>query len=369
MNTLKILITSVGSLVGQNILDALEGRRKHVTIIGLNSIAESQRIYRCDRAYMVPDTSSSEFYETFKNIVQNENPDLIVAGRDIDVVFLSHYKEKEVASTSLIPVGKSSLAEMMLDKFETHRFAVQHNLPFAATLLYRNAQDTEMLMAFIEIFGFPLLVKPRQGFGSSNVYIITNQRHVDQLLQNSGEVLFQEYLSPAEDLDILEAQLTKGIPLSFQIPIHDHMVSQVIISRGGTIIDYLSTKQSLVMGRTEYARIYNEPSLNQMIELYAHTLAERGWWGFLNIQSRRDRFGNWKVFELNPRMSGATSTRLNLGLDELGLLLHDEKPEWNFPIITNTSSRQNHIFKYLTDYCVKDSDIEQFKQKGFWSKI
>lgn len=366
---IKILITSVGSLVGQNILDALENRRKHVTIIGLNSIVESQRMYRCDRAYLVPNTTSIKFYDTFKTIVQNENPDLIVAGRDADVLFLCQYKEREGESKNLIPVGKPYLSEMMLDKFETHRFAELQDLPFAASLLYRNSSDTERLKDFIETLGFPLLVKPRQGFGSINVFIVTNQRHVDKLIKEGREVLFQEYLSPAKDLDVLEEQLTKGIPLSFQIPIHDHMVSQVIISRNGIILDYISTKQSLVMGRTEYARIYNDPNLNRMIELYAHNLADNGWWGFLNIQSRRDRFGNWKAFELNPRMSGATSTRLNLGLDELGLLLHDEKPEWHFPIVNDASLRQNHIFKYLTDHCVKDSDMAQFRKEGFWSKI
>lgn len=38
---LKILITSVGSLVGQNILDSLEGRREGVRVIGVNSLAEA----------------------------------------------------------------------------------------------------------------------------------------------------------------------------------------------------------------------------------------------------------------------------------------------------------------------------------------
>lgn len=365
---IKILITSVGSLVGQNILDALEKRREYVTIICLNSIAESQRIYRCDKAYKVPNTADPDYFNIFKSIVQNEKPDLIVAGRDADVVFLSKYKESEGDSEHLIPVGKSDLAEMMLDKFKTHEFAEQNGLPYAKSLLYQNSSDNEKLQDFIKTYGFPLLVKPRQGFGSLNVFIVTNQKHVDKLINEGGEVLFQEYLSPAKDLDELAEVLTKGIPLSFHIPVHDHMVSQLIISKKGKLLDYISTKQSLIMGRTEYARVYNDTKLNQMLKLYAKILAEQGWWGFLNIQSRLDRHGNWKAFELNPRMSGATSTRLNLGLDELGLLLNNEKPEWNFPFDYDASRKENHIFKYLTDHCVKDADLEKFRNEGFWSK-
>lgn len=363
---IKILITSVGSLVGQNILDALENRRKHLTIIGLNSIAESQRMYRCDKAYLVQPTSSPEFADTYQSIMQKENPDLVLAGRDQDVVFLANYKKRAMGSKELIPVGEPYLAEMMLDKFKTHQFAEQHQLPYAATFMYRNSLDTDGLQAFIATHGFPLLVKPRKGFGSINVFVVTNQQHVDMCIKDGDEVMFQEYLSPAEGLDLFVAQLKKGIPLSFQIPNHEHMVSQAVISRNGTLLDYISTKQTLVMGRTEYARVYNDPDLNRMIELYAKTLAEKGWWGFLNLQSRRDKSGIWKVFELNPRLSGATSTRLNLGLDELGLLLNDEKPEWNFPLEIDPSRKQNHVFKYLTDHCVSDSDMEQFRTRGYW---
>jgi carbamoyl-phosphate synthase large subunit len=317
---------------------------------------------------MVPETSSPEFEDAYQRIIQNENPDLVLAGRDQDVVFLANYKKSGRCSTELIPVGEPYLAEMMLDKFETHQFAQQHQLPYAATFLYRNAQDIESLQAFIDTHGFPLLVKPRKGFGSINVFIVTNQQHVDMCIQDGGEVMFQEYLSPAEGLDLFMTQLKKGIPLSFHIPNDEHMVTQAVISRNGTLLDCISTKQTLVMGRTEYARVYIDPDLNRMIELYAKTLANKGWWGFLNIQSRRDKSGTWKVFELNPRLSGATSARLNLGLDELGLLLNDEKPEWNFPLETNPSRKQNHVFKYLTDHCVSDSDMERFLTKGYWIK-
>jgi carbamoyl-phosphate synthase large subunit len=364
----KILITSVGSLVGQNILDSIEERRKDLKIIGLNSIAESQRIYRCDRAYLVPQTASPDFTVAFQDIIEKEQPDIILPGRDYDIVFLANYKKKNSYKNALIPVGEPHLAEMMLDKYQTHLFAEKYGLPYAATILYRNSSDEASLKAFVQEYGFPLLVKPREGFASMNVIIITNNHQLDNLLKDGGEILFQEYLSPVEGLEKFQKQLLKGIPLTFQIPICDHMVSQVVISKNGNLLDYISTKQNLVMGRTEYARVYDDPDLNNMVENYANTLAEQGWWGFLNIQSRRDRNQKWKVFELNPRMSGATSARLLLGLDELGLLLNEEKPEWHFPVEKDNTKRCNHVFKYVSDFSVADSDIEQFRVNGFWQK-
>ena len=39
--TATLLLTSVGSLVGQNVLDSLEGRRQALRIVATNSVAEA----------------------------------------------------------------------------------------------------------------------------------------------------------------------------------------------------------------------------------------------------------------------------------------------------------------------------------------
>ena len=69
MEKFKILIISVGSLLGQNILDALEGRRDKVEIIGINTIAENPRVFRCDRLYKAVNSNSLEFESIFLDIL------------------------------------------------------------------------------------------------------------------------------------------------------------------------------------------------------------------------------------------------------------------------------------------------------------
>jgi hypothetical protein len=48
MPRLKILVLSVGSLLGQNILDALEGRREQVDVIGGDTGTTNARLFRCE---------------------------------------------------------------------------------------------------------------------------------------------------------------------------------------------------------------------------------------------------------------------------------------------------------------------------------
>ena len=62
---MKLLLSSVGSLVGQEILDVLEApgcsRRHLVEVIGTNSVAAAANNFRCDRCCLVPETAKPEF--------------------------------------------------------------------------------------------------------------------------------------------------------------------------------------------------------------------------------------------------------------------------------------------------------------------
>ena len=89
---MKLLITSVGSLLGQNILDTIETRRSMIRVIGMNHTADNPRNFRCDKVYLVQGTETDQFYKEFTAIVEKENPDFILPARDGDSIFLSDYK-------------------------------------------------------------------------------------------------------------------------------------------------------------------------------------------------------------------------------------------------------------------------------------
>ena len=57
-----LLILSVGSLVGTNILDAVEAFRPDLRVIGINSEAEALNNFRCDRVFLAPPAHQAEAY-------------------------------------------------------------------------------------------------------------------------------------------------------------------------------------------------------------------------------------------------------------------------------------------------------------------
>jgi len=365
----KILITSVGSLVGQNILDVLELRRKNIQVIGMNSVAENQRNFRCDRVYLVPPTDlHGAFEEAFDHIFKIEKPDFVLAGRDIDVVFLAEYKEKHSEIGNTIPCGHSWIAKILYDKYDSFLFARQYDLPFADTFLYTSNKDFEALKQFTALHAFPLIVKPRHGFGSLNVFFVTDNNQLYALAEKNKEFIIQEYLCPDKNFATYLDQYTRGLPLFFQIPEQNHFVSQIVISPEKEILGVFSSKHTLVGGKAESSIIYKNEAIEELVQKYLNVLVSAGWKGSLNIQYKPDINGIWKVFEMNPRMVGASSSRMLLGFDELGMLINSFKPEIDFPLIVSNNKQNGTVLKYLTDHYLDADHVEELSKNKVWNK-
>ena len=123
MKDLRLMMLSAGSLVGQNILDSLEGRRHRLRIIGLNSLPHNPRVFRCDRAYLVPSANSPEFESRLADIIGKEDPDLILPGRDDDILTLIRLRQCRPEWKKKIPMGSLEAAEIMDDKSRSAEFA------------------------------------------------------------------------------------------------------------------------------------------------------------------------------------------------------------------------------------------------------
>ncbi len=309
-------------MVSQNILEALKNRRKDIFIVGTDASAEGA-LYDCDKIYLTPlsELPPSNYTEVLSKIIIDESPDLIIPGRDIDVVVLSMLKTKFPEIANRFIAGDANLAQLMEDKWLSYLFAKEENLPFAETIICDWKNNKKEIDLFVKKHGFPLIVKPRKGFASKAVSFILNY---DQLynISSGGEMVIQEYLGSKDN--IIEFQhriLSEGLPLFYSLEEVKYSM-QCYIGVSGQLEGSVITLHKMKNGVSAAVEIAENHGLERLIQKYYKAFAKNGWYGPLNIQLQKsNKTGELKAYEFNGRFTGATAARYILGYDEVGFAL------------------------------------------------
>jgi carbamoyl-phosphate synthase large subunit len=370
---MKLLITSVGSLVGQGILDVLEypghSRRSLVTVVGTNSLADAPNNFRCDRCYLVPQTADASFAARIREILIAESPDLILCGRDEDTLALSRLKAEDPKLPGVLPIGKPGAALIGLDKWQTWLFSRKHGLPMAETFMPRVSGDETALEDFCRKFGYPLIAKPARGFASIGVQFVRDVDDLREVLQREGYLL-QEYLGDPRPLQAYFAVFRGLPPLFAHAPNADQYSCMAVVSPVAEVGPLLCTWHRMDYGvSTRYERM-SDPSLEQVADAYMHALAAEGVTGPVNMNLRRDRHGAYKVVEINLRNTGATYPRFLMGLDELFLIARAFVPHVDFPASAIAETAQpDRIIRAYSAHPVNDAQVTTLTRAGVWSRF
>jgi carbamoyl-phosphate synthase large subunit len=360
----SILITSVGSLVGQNILDALHNRRNNIKIIGTNSIAEAANNFRCDKSYLVAKAKNSkEFTKNIITIIEKEEPDIIIPGRDDDIVILAQLREKMSISKDCFLVGSEYFAKIMDDKFLSYDFALKHNLPFAPTIESGKLDSYTKTNDLLKSFGFPLIAKPSKGNGSRGIWMILNENQLKKLIQVSYYSI-QPFFGHEKNLNL---DTSMGLPFFWGIPENSLFAAQVIINKNQKVEEIFTFVAKMVAGKCERMDIYDNPILKEITRKFAEAAILEGWRGPFNIQLKKDSKHGFQAIEMNGRFSGGTSARYHLGFDEVGKTIND----WmSNDIISNTVYPKGNkvVTKILADYPINQSNVDQLINKKVWTR-
>lgn len=372
MVIMKLLIVSVGSLVGQNILDVLDyeefNRRKYVTVYGTNSLAQSANNFRCDKCYIVPNTASEDFKPAIIDVIKEVEPDLILCGRDEDTEVLWKIMEENPGLPGKLPYGNLNTLIFALDKWQTWLFSQKYNLPFAETFLLGNAKETAELKEFCQKLEYPLIAKPVRGFASKGVFFVRNWEEAVKALEYKDYIL-QEYLGEPENVNRYFESFEKGlIPLFSHAPDTTHHSCYTFINPDGDISPIFITRNVHNSGRTvEYCRVQNK-ELEILTMNYAKALRSEGGAGPISVQFRRNREGGWKVQEINMRTNGNTYTRLLIGQDELALIINAFLPEFEFPEYQTPEEYKDAMyFKTMIALPVTRKQLEILTTQNEWS--
>ncbi|MEM1337335.1 MAG: hypothetical protein AAF634_09200 [Bacteroidota bacterium] len=328
VNKTKILIISAGSMVSQNILETLKNRREHLYIVGTNASADAP-LYDCDKIYLTPlsELPPSDYADELSKIIAQEAPDLVIPGRDIDIIVLALLKERFPDISDRFVVGVADLAQLMEDKWLSYAFAKKAGLPFAETMIYDWKNNKNDIISFAKKHGFPLIAKPRKGFASKAVSFIVNQDQLSKI-PSDGNMIIQEYLGDGSKIIAFHKLINQnGLPLFYSLEELKYSM-QMYVGKSGSLMGSIVTKHAMKNGVSVAVHIYENHGLDELIETYYNGFAKNGWYGPINVQLQRsNKTGELRAYEFNGRFTGATAGRYILGYDEVGFALEELSPQ------------------------------------------
>lgn len=360
MNKTRILITSVGSLVGWTVLAALRPLRSRLTVIGCNSVATSPTVFDCDRAYLAPETADATAYrERLREIVCLEKPDLIIPGRDQELAILSALAAEPAWRGIRVLAPPASLVPVFNDKLETARFAAREGLPFAWTA----CTDADV-GALMETRGFPLIVKPRSGgHASKGVRIVSNAEQL-RVARAMGDMLVQEVLAPETMSGLSGFSPDAGAPLQFAVRDLRH-AAEWLVGDDGELLSLRGVVSHTEGPLSIHMRLSDDAALVEVAGNYARALARAGHRGVANIQGKRLADGRFVPFELNGRFTGSAAARAFMGCNQIAqavchFLWHEQFVGGR--VHPDTTALRSAIYR-PTDQAAMDTLVRE----GVWS--
>ncbi|MDL2338078.1 MAG: hypothetical protein QFE16_09565 [Pseudomonadota bacterium] len=361
---LRLLITSVGSLVATNLFEGLDRLgRDRFFVAGTSTVSEAAGNYACDAVVRVPLTlDRANWAQALVQWGEETRPDLWIPTRDDDVSALAHLVA-DVRLPRRALVGTPAVADLIGDKWLSYRFAVEHGLPVAPS-----AHAFESALALAEQYGYPMIVKPCRGYGTRGTRLVFDAGQLARVFETGGSWIAQPFLNPAPGWDAELPDPSLGMPLwySYRDPGQYAVVS--VVGPTGQVELIGATLNTMICGRPERSVRAIDPLLAQLGSDYAHALADAGWRGSVNVQCRRLPDGQYVMFELAGRLAGGLCGREALGLAEVWQTLEAwcpgriPQPE---PVPADVGTVAIKESRTVT---LSASDIHTFETSGRWHR-
>lgn len=296
----NVLVTAVGGIVGEGIVKSLRfANMSHLSpvnykIYGVDMDDRAAGLYRCDHGIIVPSASSAGYLESIKRIISENDIQAVYVGSDIELGILAIGKpDLESSSKVIVITNPPKVIDTARDKWRTFQFLNENNLPRAMSCLPEDKEE------FIKKFGFPVVVKPREGYGSLHFYIVHNHDEMlyalEAIKKHGWHPIIQEYLNETSQ------EFTSGVTID---------------KSGKYVMSSISLRKFPKHGQTYKAIVDSFDLIRKSAEKVALKLGTRT---AINIQAKFDG-KEAKVFEINPRLSATLPIRAVAGINEPDIL-------------------------------------------------
>lgn len=302
MNQVNVLITAASRRVSlvRNFRLALEKCGGNVITVDYD--IHSPALFFSHRHYKVPLVLEPEYLLQIRDIVKKEKINLIIPTIDQELMLWAEHKEEFQQLGVRASISPLDTIVVCNDKWDTFNFFKEHRIPFPRTYL------PETLTYSMD---YPLFIKPRQGRGSVDSYIVKNKKELDFFVDYVKAPLVQDYLTGKE------------------------FTVDAFYSESGTLISCVPRYRLVIRsGVSDRGRTFKNKELTRWVQKIGQLMKFEG---AVNIQGKICK-QKLSFFEINPRFSGGIQLSTAAGPNFAEFLVREIQGETLEPQIDDYNS-------------------------------
>lgn len=281
----NVLVTGTGAIIGYGILKSLRAN-KNIRSVATDIYAHAVGQNFADAFVQAPLTSDPNYADWLRDIIQQENIDLIIPGIEQDVAWLTHATMAGQAFEAQLCLNRPEAIRLCMDKITFDELlgdmgeAVR--IPSRLTGSFEEVSD---------VLGLPFLLKPRRGYAGKGIILVQSKDDFSPYAAQLGQVYLAQSLVGDDDAEYTVSAFCVGEGVRAVIALRRWLSAEGATARAETVD--------------------SAPFLGPIQRLSARLKAE----GPTNFQFRVHN-GQPLLLEINPRISSATSLRSAFGYNE-----------------------------------------------------
>ena len=317
----NILVTGIGAIIGYGVISSLRKSKYDCYIVGMDIFDDAAGQVWCDEFIQAILAFDDGYIQFLKGIIDKYQIDLVLFGTEQEIQKCYQCKDELGEYYKKLVINTGEAIELSEDKWNTACFLKEHGINYIKGSINCDFEEAK------ELFGLPLLLKPRRSYASKGIIKATTQEEFDEWKKEQGDQFMVQELIGDENHEYTAATFAFG---------------------DGTCIKPIVMKRKLSKaGATDKAVVEPVPEIDE--EIYKIVKALRPI-GPTNFQFRLHK-GEYLLLEINPRISSSTSIRTAFGYNEAEMcieyFLEKRRPE-------DKKLRTGRVYRYITEAVIYD---------------
>ena len=276
---------------------ANKGGKLTYNIISADMSPMAIGLYRSDSGVIVPPATSPDYIDTIVKCCKKRDVQAVYCGSDNELVVLSAARKEIEETGAKLLVGNLDALTIGRDKWRTFEFCQANKLVCAPSCLPEQAE------AFVRNHGHPVVVKPREGYGSLHMYVAHDYEQVRNAISAINAAGWRPMLQKYIGGDL---EFTSGVTIDRNA---DYLMSSI------------SIRKIIKNGQTHKAFIDDYQNVRRFAEEVALRL---GTPGAINVQTKVENDEHEpQVIEINPRFSATCPLRSVAGVNEPDIIFRN----------------------------------------------